>query len=185
MGIAVLPTGLILTRCSFGDDCTEPPEPPCSGENTLVDNRAAAPKSCLPCLKMRTTTAAGGLLPTGETSTASKITFNKQTLRFYSTEEMNPKETNLWTSVPSACSDINFWRNKLLAAPSCRRVMEIKSMQNRMFDSGSSQGRLRAWPFWGSWRTLLCGEVMRVGATGRGCSFFRRRFAGSLKQGRL
>ena len=39
-------------------------------------------------------------------------------------------------------------------------------MQNRTFDSGGSQGRLRACPFLGSWRVLLCGEAMHVGASG-------------------
>ena len=32
-------------------------------------------------------------------------------------------------------------------------------MQNRTFDPGGSQGRLRACPFLGSWRVLLCVEV--------------------------
>ena len=61
---------------SFSDDCTGPPAPPCLGENALVDNGAAAPKSCLPSLEMHSPSAAGGLLPTGETSTATKITLN-------------------------------------------------------------------------------------------------------------
>ena len=39
-------------------------------------------------------------------------------------------------------------------------------MQNMTFDPDGSQGRLRACPFWGSWRALVCGEVMRVGAAG-------------------
>ena len=74
---------------SVGDDRTGPPVPPCSGENALVDDGAAAPKSCLPPLEMRTTTTAGGLLPTGETSAATKITFNQSPLRLYSTEKTN------------------------------------------------------------------------------------------------
>ena len=137
----------------------EPPDLPCR-EDVLVEDGAAAPKSCL---EMRTT-AAGGLLPTGEVSTATKTTFNKSTLRLYATEEMNSKDNKLWTSIPSAWYDSSFW--KLLAAPSCRRVIEAKSGQNRTFDPGGSQGRLRACPFLGTWRTLFCGEVMRVGATG-------------------
>ena len=32
-------------------------------------------------------------------------------------------------------------------------------MQNTTFDPGGSQGRLRACPFLGSWRALLCVEV--------------------------
>ena len=33
-----------------------------------------------------------------------------------------------------------------------------------MFNPGGSEGRFRACPFLGTWRALLCGEVMRVGA---------------------
>ena len=139
----------------------EPPALPCR-DDVVVENRAAEPKSCLPSLEMRSPTAAVGLLPTGEAFTATKPTFNKSRLRLYSTEETNSKETNLWTSVPSAWYDSSF--QKLLAAPSCRRVIEAKSMQNRTFDPDGSQGRLRACPFLGSWRALLCGEIMRVGA---------------------
>ena len=149
---------------SFGMK-VEPPDLPCR-EDVLVEDGAAAPKSCLPSLEMRTTTAVGGLLPTGETSTATKIIFNEPPLRFSSTKETNSKETNLWTPVPSAWYGSSFWRNKLLAFPSCRRVIETKSMQNRPFDSSGSQSRVSAWPFLGSWRALLCGEVIRVGAAG-------------------
>ena len=37
-------------------------------------------------------------------------------------------------------------------------------MQNMTFDPGGSQGRLRACPSLGSWRPLVCGEVIRAGA---------------------
>ena len=137
----------------------EPPDLPCR-DDLLVENGAAAPKSCLPPLEMRTATAAGGLLPTGEISTATKTTYNKSPLRLYSAEETNSKETNLWTSVPSAWYDSSFW--KLLAVPSCRRVIETKSTQNRMFDPGGSRTSSRL-PVLGSWRVLLCVEV-RFGA---------------------
>ena len=33
-----------MCSTSFDGDCTGPPAPPCSEENALVDNRAAAPK---------------------------------------------------------------------------------------------------------------------------------------------
>ena len=147
---------------SFGM-MAEPPDLPFTGD-VLVENGAAAPKSCLPSLEMRTATVAGGLLPTGEISTATKTTFNKSPLRPYATEETNSKEKKLWTSIPSTRYDSSFW--KLLAALSCRRVIETKPGQNRTFDPGGSQSRLRACPFLGTWRALLCGEVMRVGATG-------------------
>ena len=58
------------------------------GEDVLVEDGAAAPKSCLPSLEMRTTTAGGGLLPTGEISTVTKTTFHQPPLRL-STEETN------------------------------------------------------------------------------------------------
>ena len=74
-------------------------------DDVLVENGAASPKSCLPSLEMRTTTAAGGLLSAGKTSTATKTTFNEPPLRFYPTEEANWKETNLWTSTPLAWYD--------------------------------------------------------------------------------
>ena len=119
---------------SFGM-MAEPPDLPCR-EDVLIEDSAAASKSCLPSLEMRSPTAAVGLLPIGEASTAIKTTFNKSPLRFYSNEATNPKETHLWTSVLSSWYDSSFWRNKLLAAPSCRRVIETNSMQSRTFDPG-------------------------------------------------
>ena len=68
--------------------------------------------------------------------------------------------------IPPAWYDSSFRRNKLLTAPSCRRVIETKSGQNKMFDAGGSEGRPRAFPFLGTSRALLCGEVMGVGAAG-------------------
>ena len=64
----------------------EPPAIPCRGD-VLVENGTAAPKSCLSPLEMRTTTAAGVLLPIGEASIATRITFNQPPLRLYSTED--------------------------------------------------------------------------------------------------
>ena len=68
-----------------------------------------------------------------------------------------------------------FWR--LLAAPYCRRVVETKSRQNRTFDPDCSQGYLRACPFLGSWRALVCGEIIRAGAAGDELQHF---FGGDL-----
>ena len=62
----------LMCCTSFGDDCAVPPAPPYSWENVLVDNGAAAPKSCLPSGEMRSPTAAGGLLPTGKASIARR-----------------------------------------------------------------------------------------------------------------
>ena len=83
--------GLKTNSTCFGE-MAEPPDLPFR-DDVLVENGAASPKSCLPSLEMRTT-AAGGLLPTGKTSIATKATFNEPPFRFYSTEEANSKETN-------------------------------------------------------------------------------------------
>ena len=78
------------TSISFGVKA-EPPDLPCR-EDVLIEDGAAAPKSCLPSLDMRSPTAFGSLVPTAKTSTATKTTFNMSPLRFYATEEANPKE---------------------------------------------------------------------------------------------
>ena len=148
------------TPTSFGVKAKPPAFP--YRDDALVENGAAAHKSCLSFLEMRTTTVAGGLLPTGETSTPARTTFDYPTLWFCQTEETHSERI----SVPSAWYDSSFRRNKLLAAPSCRRVIETKSGQNMMFDPGGSEGRPRACPFLGKWCALLCGEVVRVRAAG-------------------
>ena len=70
----------------------EPPALPCRDD--LVENGAAAPKSCLSLLEMHTPTAAGGLLPTGEASITAMITFYQPRLRFCRTEETNSERTS-------------------------------------------------------------------------------------------
>ena len=152
---------------SFGVKA-KPPALPCR-DDVLVEGGNAAPESCLPSLEMRSPTAAGGLIPTGEASTATETTSNEPLLRFYATEEMNPeddlKEKTSWPLVPSASYDSSsFWR--LFAASYCYRIVETKSKQNRTFDSGGSQGHLRACLFLGPWRALVCGEVIRARAAG-------------------
>ena len=152
------------TSITFGVEA-EPPDLPC-GEDVLVEDGATAHKSCLPSLEMRTTTAAGGLVPTGKTSTATETNFNQPPLRFCSTEETD-LEANCKTSSPYVSYDSStFQDSNLLASPYCRRVVETESRQNRTFDPGGLQGHLRACPFWGSWRALVCGEVIRAGAAG-------------------
>ena len=63
---------------SFGMKA-EPPALPCR-DDVVVESGDAAPKSWLPSLEMRTTTAAGGLLLTGKTSTATETTSNEPLL---------------------------------------------------------------------------------------------------------
>ena len=151
--------GSKTNSASFGVKI-EPPALACR-DDVVVENGAAALKSCLLPWEMRTTSAASGLLPTGKTSTATKTTFNQPRLRLYSFEE-----TNLWTPILSVSYDSIFWKNNLPAVPSCLRVIGTKSGQNEIFDLGDSQGRLRACPFLGTWRALRCGEVMCVGEAG-------------------
>ena len=145
-----------MCSTSFGDGCTAPPAPPCSGENALVDNSAAAPNSYLPSLKMRPSTVAGGLLPTGEASIATWTTFNQALLRLYSAEETNSK-----TSTPYISYDSSFFQmNNLPVAPSCQRVIETKSGENRMFNPGGSRS---------SPRLPVLGIVARVALWGGWC----------------
>ena len=65
-----------MCSTSFGDDSTRPPVLPCSREDALVNNGAAAPKSRLSRLEMRTTTAAGAV-----TSHRRNLYSNKDHLR--------------------------------------------------------------------------------------------------------
>ena len=148
------------TSISFGV-MAEPPDLPCR-EDVLVEDGATSPKSCLPSLEMRSSTAAGGLVPTAEasiltdtSSTATETNFNQPPLRFYTIEETdseeNSKETNLRTPIPYASYDSSvFQESNLPAAPYCRRMVETKSRQNRTFDPGGSQGHLRDCPSLGS-----------------------------------
>ena len=89
---------------------------------------------------MRSPTAAGGLLLTGEVSIATMTTFTQPPLRLYSNEETNSKKTpTLYVSYDSSF----FQMNNLPAVPYCRRVIETKSGENRMFDPGGSRSSPR------------------------------------------
>ena len=146
---------------SFGVKA-EPPAFLCR-DNVVVECGDAASESYLPSLEMRSPTAAGGLVPTGEASTAKETTINQPPLRFCSTEETDLEPNCEKTSTPYASFDSSsFWR--LLAAPYCRRVVDTTFRQNKTFDPGGSRGHLGACPFLGSWRALVCGEVIRAGA---------------------
>ena len=149
---------------SFGIK-VEPPTFPCREDamaengDVMVENGDASLKSCLPSLEVRSPSAVGGLLPDDETSTTTKIPFNRSPPRLYLSEEMYLK-----TSAQLVSYDSSFWN--LLAVPSCPRVIEKKTIQSRTFDPSGSQGCLRACLFLGTWRAFLCGEVMRMGADG-------------------
>ena len=120
---------------SFGVKA-EPPALPCR-DDSVVESGTAASESCLPSMEMRPSTAAGGLVPTGEASNASETTSNQPPLRFCSTEKTDLEAKNSWTSVPSASYNSSSFR-RLPATPYCRRVVDTKSGQNRTFDPGGS-----------------------------------------------
>ena len=166
--------GLNTNSTSFGVKA-EPPALPCR-DDSVVECGAAAFESCLPSLEMRSSKAAGGLVPTSEVSTASETTLNEPPLRFCPIEETDLEPNCKKTSTPNALFESSsfFWR--LLAAPYCRRVVDTKSRQNRTFDPGGSRGHLRACPFLGSWRALVCGEDLRTGAAGDELQRFFGRF---------
>ena len=82
----------------------EPPALPCR-DGVLAESGDAAPKSCLPFLKIRSPSAAGGVLPAGDTSTAKRTTCDKSPLWLYATKEANSKKKQLWTTIPSAWYD--------------------------------------------------------------------------------
>ena len=142
----------------------ETPALPCR-DDVVVESGPAASESCLPSMDMHSSTAAGGLVPTGEASTASETTLNEPPLRFYPNEETDLEPNCTKTSTPYASfNSSSFWR--LLAAPYCRRVVDTKSRQIMTIDPGGSRGYLRACSFLGPWRALVCGENLRAGAAG-------------------
>ena len=74
----------------------EPPAPEKLIGNALVGKGAEAPKPCLSPIEMGTPTAAGGLLPVGTASTATKTTFPPPPRwNFCPIEEMNFRTTTL------------------------------------------------------------------------------------------
>ena len=75
----------------------EPPAFPCR-DDILAENGAAVPKSCLSPLEMHSPTAAGGLLPAGMASTATRTTFRQLPLWFCLTEETISKTSVLYVS---------------------------------------------------------------------------------------
>ena len=98
------------TSITFGVEA-EPPDLPC-WEDVLVEKGATSPESCLPSLEMRLSTATGGLIPTGEVSTATETNFNQPFLRFCSTEETDLEANCKRISTPYASYDSSsrFWR---------------------------------------------------------------------------
>ena len=105
----------------------EPPTLPCR-DDVVVESGDAARESCLPSLEMCSSTAAGGLVPTGETSTAKETAVSKPLLQSYSSEEENSKKKNLRTSTPYVSYDSSAFQDSYQpAALYCQRIVETKS----------------------------------------------------------
>ena len=122
-----------MCSTSFSDDSTGPPALSCSRNNALVENGAAAPKSCLSPLEMRSLTTAGGLLPAGEASTTTRITFRQPRLRFCPTEETNSERTSTQYALYYNSS---FWLNQLpalLAKGYTNKIKAKSGIQSRRF----------------------------------------------------
>ena len=159
---------------SFGMKA-EPPALPCR-DDVVVESGNAASESCLPSMEMRPSTAAGGLVPTGEASKATEINYNQPPLRLCKK-----------TSIPSASNDSSsvFQERNLSGTTYCRRVVDTKSRQNRTFDPGGSQGHLRACPFCDRGARWFVERFYGLGKLETSCSVFRRRFTDSLKKSRF
>ena len=140
---------------NFGDDFTGLPALPCSRNDALVGNGAAAQKSCLSTTEMRTRTAAGGLLPAGTASTTMTTIFPRPRLPLSLVREARKRTCRTFIQYASYYRSV--WKSK---------VLETKSRQTLVFDPGGSTGHLRACPILGTWRTLLCGEVFVWAPTG-------------------
>ena len=148
---------------SFSEDSNGPPALPCSRNDALVDEGAAAPKPCLSPVEMRTPTAAG-LLPAGTASTAMWTIISRQ-LPFWILGETKKRTS---------------WINNQLA-PAGLRIIQTKSRQTLVFTPGGSTGRLRACPYMGTWCALLCGELFDRAPNGtRGWSVFSRCMARNI-----
>ena len=159
---------------SFGVK-TEPPAHSCR-DDVVVESGEAASESCLPFLEMRSSTAAGGLAPTGEAPTAKETNFNQPPLRFCSTEGTDHLEANCkkTSSISTASYDSSsvFQERNLSATPYCRRVVDTKSRQNRTFDPGGSQGHLHACPFWDRGARWFVARLYGLGQLVTSCSVF-------------
>ena len=148
---------------SFGDDSTGPPAFPCSRDDALRDKGAAAPKPCLSPAKMRTRTAADGLLPAGTAPTAMKAILSR------------PRPS--WTLGGKAKESTSRTNNNQLGLPYWRKVIQTKSKQTLVFDPGGCTGPSTQLPVSGRVTRVAysMGSFGRCNAGSRGWSVFSRR----------
>ena len=184
----------------------EPPALP-RRDDVVVESGDVAPKSCLPSLEMRSSTVAGGLVPTGETSTV-ETTVNKPLLQFYSTEEEDSKKENHGlqfnssgtTAVSGNCLLLPTAGESLRQNPSkigrlIQAVRKIISAPARFRDRGARSFVVKLYvleqlentsaAFGGSMirDSKVFRRAVRAKLYAVRIVFFRRRFADSLKQG--
>ena len=147
------------TSITFGVEA-EPFDLPCR-EDVLVEDGATAPKSCLPSLEMRTTTAVGDL---GKTSTVTETNFNQPPLRFCATEETDLEANCKKTSTPYVSYDSSAVQDSnLFTAPYCRRVVETKSRQNGRFIQAVRKVTSAPAHFWDRGARWFVVRLYRVG----------------------
>ena len=95
--------GPTTNSTSFGVKA-DPPTLPCR-DDSVVECGAATFESYVPSMEMRSSTAAGGLVPTGEASTASETNLNEPPVRFCPTEETDLEPNCKKTSTSYALYD--------------------------------------------------------------------------------
>ena len=134
------PDSMRLT--SFDDNSIEPAALSCR-DDAMVDKGAAVPIPCFFSVKMRTLTAAVGLLPAGKAFAASRTLFHQPPLWCCPTEDMNSRALVQYATYYS-----RLWKTK---------VLETKTRQTLVFDPSGSTGRLRGCPFLSGWQALLSG----------------------------
>ena len=167
------------TSITFGME-VKPPDLPCR-EDVLVQGGDAAPRSCVPSLEMRSPTAAGGLVPTDEASTATETTSNEPLLRFYAAEEMNPEDDSkekihgLQLHPPRTTAAAS--GDYCLLPHTATRSLRLNPGKMELLIQAVHEATSASAHFWGLWRALVCGEVVRAGVAG---DELQRFFGGDL-----
>ena len=137
----------------------------------VVECGDAASESCLPSLDMRSSTAAGGLVPTGKASTAKKTNFNQLPLRFCLTEEMDLEPNCKKTSTPYASIDSSsVWR--LLAAPYCWRVVDTNPGKIGLLTQAVHEVTSAPARFWDRGASWFVARSYGLGQLVKSCSVF-------------
>ena len=128
-----------------------PPALPCR-DDVVVESGPAASESCLPSMEMRSSTAAGGLVPTGEASTVSETTLNEPPLRFCPTEETDleriVRRLRLHTPHSKAAAfsggcyllhtaGVSLTQNPGKVGPLMQAVLDVASAPARFWDRGT------------------------------------------------